>query len=189
MKQITILIHEDKLRLTYVNDKGEQADYGELTDEPILEDVSSIVDWLNDLKSPEEQKIKELDEARLVALSYVQTHASDDEKLDMIDLFDEYKGEHVYVRGDEFKWQGSIYRVVNDHTSQETWKPDEVASLYVNINNKIEIQEFIQPTGQHDAYQIGDEILFNGFVWQSIINDNVWSPQDYPQGWQKIREI
>lgn len=185
MKQIIIQVHEDELRLLYVKDRGEQIDYGELTDEPILQDINSILDWLNDLKSPEEQKIKELDDARLVALSYVQSHASDEEKLEMIDLFDEYKIGHGYIKGDEFKWQGSIYRVVNDHTSQMDWKPDEAVSLYVDILNKLTIEEFKQPTGSHDAYMIGDKVMWQGEVFRSIIDNNVWSPTDYPQGWEK----
>ena len=189
MKQFTVFKDNDTYRLLYVNDKLEQVDYGELKGETILPRVEMIEKWIDDLKSPEELKIEELETVRQRALSFVQEQATDEQKLEMIDLFDEFQSDHEYKKGDEFKWNGSIYRVLQAHTSQEYWKPDEAVSLYVDIANKIEIQEFKQPTGQHDAYQIGDEILFDGFVWQSIINDNVWSPNDYPQGWQKIREI
>ena len=58
------------------------------------------------------------------------------------------------------------------------------------------IGDFIQPTGAHDAYNTGDRVmfneepydmvLFNGKVYESIINGNTWSPIDYPQGWKLI---
>jgi len=49
------------------------------------------------------------------------------------------------------------------------------------------IPEWVQPTGAHDAYNTGDRVTFEGSVYESTINDNVWSPEAYPQGWQLIK--
>jgi hypothetical protein len=49
-----------------------------------------------------------------------------------------------------------------------------------------EILDWVQPTGGHDAYQTGDKVRFNGSVYQSKINANVWSPTAYPAGWQEV---
>lgn len=46
--------------------------------------------------------------------------------------------------------------------------------------------EWVQPTGQHDAYQTGDRVTFDGDVYESVIDNNTWSPADYPAGWQRI---
>lgn len=46
--------------------------------------------------------------------------------------------------------------------------------------------EFVQPTGAHDAYQIGDRVLYNGKVYESTIANNAYSPDAYPQGWEKV---
>ena len=46
--------------------------------------------------------------------------------------------------------------------------------------------EFVQPTGAHDAYQIGDRVLYNGKVYESTIANNVYSPDAYPQGWKLL---
>lgn len=43
--------------------------------------------------------------------------------------------------------------------------------------------EFVQPTGAHDAYQTGDRVTFEGQVYRSLIDGNVWSPADHPAGW------
>lgn len=51
-----------------------------------------------------------------------------------------------------------------------------------------DVADFVQPTGAHDAYQNGDKVKFNGKVWESIIDNNVWSPADYPAGWREVTE-
>lgn len=46
--------------------------------------------------------------------------------------------------------------------------------------------EFVQPTGGHDAYSAGDRVMYNGKVYESLIDNNVWSPDTYPQGWSEV---
>ena len=48
-----------------------------------------------------------------------------------------------------------------------------------------EFQPFIQPTGAHDAYKMGDKVKYNNKHYISLIDANVWSPEDYPQGWEE----
>ena len=45
------------------------------------------------------------------------------------------------------------------------------------------VPEWVQPTGAHDAYNIGDKVTYGGQVWTSLIDSNVWSPTSYPAGW------
>lgn len=40
------------------------------------------------------------------------------------------------------------------------------------------------PTGAHDAYKKGDRVFYDGRAWTSKIDANVWSPKDYPAGWE-----
>jgi len=48
------------------------------------------------------------------------------------------------------------------------------------------VPEFVQPTGQHDAYQSGEHVMFDGVEYVSTIDNNVWSPADYPAGWEAV---
>lgn len=48
--------------------------------------------------------------------------------------------------------------------------------------------EFVQPTGAHDAYKKGDRVTYNGKVYESLIDANVYSPDTYPAGWQEVSE-
>lgn len=91
--------------------------------------------------------------------------------------------------GDKFQYESLLYRVVQSHTSQLYWKPNEVPALYTRIAAPEEIPVWVQPTGAQDAYMIGDKIHFPTIsdpVYQSTIEYNVWSPTDYPAGWQLV---
>lgn len=48
--------------------------------------------------------------------------------------------------------------------------------------------DFIQPTGAHDAYHISDRVIYNGKLYECILDGNVYSPDDYPQGWKEITD-
>lgn len=48
--------------------------------------------------------------------------------------------------------------------------------------------EWKQPEGGHDAYKVGDRATYNGKVYESTINGNVWAPDAYPQGWKAVTE-
>lgn len=48
------------------------------------------------------------------------------------------------------------------------------------------IPDFVQPTGAHDAYKKGDKVKFEGKIYQSLIDNNSYSPSAYPAGWQEV---
>lgn len=49
-----------------------------------------------------------------------------------------------------------------------------------------EYPEYVQPTGSHDTYKIGDKVTFEGKKYECLIDGCVWSPKAYPQGWRVI---
>lgn len=51
-----------------------------------------------------------------------------------------------------------------------------------------EYPEFVQPTGAHDAYHVGDKITYNGKHYECVYDGCVWTPDTYPQGWKEIEE-
>lgn len=46
--------------------------------------------------------------------------------------------------------------------------------------------DFVQPTGAHDAYHTDDRVTFEGKIYESLIDSNVWSPSAYPAGWKVV---
>ena len=104
----------------------------------------------------------------------------------MVDLYDEYKINFAYKKDDIFKYQGKLYKVIKGLTSQENWKPDETPSEYLSLMPEGVIPEWVQPTGAHDAYNKGDKVIFEGDVYESLIDGNTWSPVGYPEGWKLV---
>ena len=49
------------------------------------------------------------------------------------------------------------------------------------------VAEWRQPTGAHDAYMKGDTMIYtDGKTYKSLIDNNVWSPDVYPNGWELV---
>ena len=110
----------------------------------------------------------------------------ENELLDMIDLYDNYQVDKQYKVDDIFKYEGKLYKVIQEHTSLENWVPSELPALYLNMMPDSVIPEWIAPTGSHDAYNVGDKVIYEGDVYESLIDNNTWNPVDYPQGWRLI---
>ena len=51
-----------------------------------------------------------------------------------------------------------------------------------------EYPQFTQPTGAHDAYNIGDKITYNAKKYICKMDGCVWSPDAYPAGWEEVVE-
>ena len=65
------------------------------------------------------------------------------------------------------------------------WTPDTAASLYKKIGVTDEgFPEWVQPLGASDAYNTGDIVSYNGTLYESIVDGNVWDPVSYPAGWR-----
>lgn len=52
-----------------------------------------------------------------------------------------------------------------------------------------EILDWKQPTGAHDAYQIGDKVKYNNAVWESAVNANVYAPGVVAGQWKKLYDL
>lgn len=111
---------------------------------------------------------------------------SADEINNLVVLYPSWTIGSEYLVGDLVAYAGVLYQCVQVHTSQTDWTPNVVPALFTSKTPAGVIPDWVQPTGAHDAYNIGDQVLFNGAVYESIIDANVWSPTVYPQGWQLI---
>ena len=114
----------------------------------------------------------------------------DDVALKIPDVFPSWSGDSVeYKKDTKLTYNGNLYKVLQDHTSQESWTPDAAPSLFakVLVSDDGTPQEWQQPDSIN-AYMTGDRVTFEGHVYESLIDNNVWKPTDYPQGWKLINE-
>ena len=48
--------------------------------------------------------------------------------------------------------------------------------------------EFVRPTGSHDAYKIGDKVIFNNKKYICQMDNCAWNPLVYPSAWELVEE-
>lgn len=96
----------------------------------------------------------------------------------------------AYRTGDVVSFRGKQYVSLID---SNVYSPEEYPRGWEEIiegdtPDDADIPEYVQPTGAHDAYSIGDRVLFEGVIYESLSNGNVYSPTDYPGGWALVSE-
>lgn len=121
-----------------------------------------------------------------LALSYLVQNMdtfSDDQALQIAELYPTWHIGVDYRIGQIVRHDAKLYRCVQDHASQEDWTPDASASLWDEVSFTGSIENWSQPTGAHDAYNIGDHVMHNDIEWVSLINGNVWEPVEGSTTW------
>ena len=64
---------------------------------------------------------------------------------------------------------------------------EDVATLKNSGSEEFEeYPEYVQPTGGHDAYKVGDKVTFEEKKYECLMNGCVWTPKAYPQGWSQV---
>lgn len=77
---------------------------------------------------------------------------------------------------------GDQVRVVSpDGTGRWEEASPPVSSLaglaaYVPLPTSGAVEAWVQPSGAHDAYQVGDVVTHGGRSWRSTVAANVWEP-------------
>lgn len=113
---------------------------------------------------------------------------SDGAAIKIADYFPDWSGEgHQYSVGDRVEYDGELYKVIQAHTSQADWDPKSAPSLFAKVltSQTGEPLPWVQPDSTN-PYMRGDQVTWKGKVYESMIDNNVWSPTDYPDGWKEI---
>lgn len=106
----------------------------------------------------------------------------DETALKGVELFPMWAIGVSYAIDDRVQHNGTLYKCVQAHTSQENWTPDATPALWVVVTVE-EWPEWVQPAGAHDAYAKDAKVTHNGERWISDVDSNVWEPGVY--GWTK----
>ena len=124
---------------------------------------------------------------RAEAIAYrnkIETAAStmtDEAALTAVELFPAWAIGKAYAVNDRAQYNGTLYKCIQAHTSQADWMPSATPALWKTVSLD-EYPEWVQPTGAHDAYNIGDKVTYNGQHYVCTSNANVYAPDVY--GWQ-----
>ena len=107
----------------------------------------------------------------------------DETALTGVELFPTWVVGKAYAVGDRAQYNGTLYKCIQAHTSQTDWMPSATPALWKTVSLD-EYPEWVQPTGAHDAYNIGDKVTYNGQHYVCTSNANVYAPDVY--GWDLV---
>lgn len=111
------------------------------------------------------------------ALVTLRESASDADALNAVAIYPEWREGVTYTTGQRVRFNETLYKVLQDHTSQADWTPEAAHSLFakVLIPDPETIPEWQQPDSTN-PYANGDKVTHNGKTWVSDIDGNVWEP-------------
>lgn len=107
--------------------------------------------------------------------SYIKSDISEEEKTSLESLAREKaKPENSYA---------SLQKQIDELT-------ERISKLEENSDEEVteEYPEYRQPTGAHDAYNMGRKVTFNGKKYICKLDGCVWSPSEYPAAWEEVIE-
>lgn len=112
---------------------------------------------------------------------------SDEDALEAVQLFPNWNPDAAYLVDDKVNYEGVLYKCLQSHAAQAAWTPSAAPSLWakVLIPDENTIPEWEQPDSTN-PYMRGDRVSFDGKIYESAIDNNIWSPAAYPAGWQEI---
>lgn len=171
-------IHTGKI---YLGINASPDNYVEVRDETVNDSLfDTIVDVQN--KEASLNKIGKI----------VANNVTDDAvALTIQEFYDIWEVGVTYEVGRYLQYKSVLYKVLQPHTSQETWTPDVASSVYAKVlidPSGETIPEWEQPDSTN-AYMTGDKVRFEGVVYESVMDNNIWSPADYPAAWKVVEEV
>ena len=104
-------------------------------------------------------------------------------------MFPHWKDDAHYDVNYRVQYNEVVYKCLQAHDAQLQWSPTDAPSLWakVLVPSPDVIPDWEQPDSTN-AYMTGDKVRYNGHIYESIIDNNTWSPEQYPQGWKLVEE-
>ena len=93
-----------------------------------------------------------------------------------------------YKLNDRVRYLDKIYKVLQDHTSQEGLEPDVNPELFERIVKKNEQTEILEWEKRDikNPYMKGDKVIYEGKIYVSNINVNLTTPGRPLSGWTEV---
>ena len=110
---------------------------------------------------------------------------TDEDALQAVELYPAWQTGTAYTVDERIRYNSTLYRCVQAHTSQADWTPDATPALWTAVSLD-EWPEWVQPTGAQDAYAKGDKVSHNDKHWISEVDGNVWEPGIYGNLWSEV---
>lgn len=110
---------------------------------------------------------------------------SDEDALEVAALFPTWASKiGAEVAVDERLWyNGKLYKVVQAHTTQADWTPDNTPALYVEVS-VVEWPEIPENIPSTAPWMKGDKGTWKGQHYICQLDNCTWNPDQYPAAWK-----
>ncbi len=122
---------------------------------------------------------KQAEDTYQILLKYLK-NITDEEALYIHFIFPIWESNINYEEKDKIKYNNNIYEVIQNHISSLTKNPEEAIELYRKITSKEPLE------WEEKTYRLGDKVKYGEHIFESLINNNIWSPENFPDAWKLI---
>ena len=106
---------------------------------------------------------------------------NDEEAYKIKFFFNQWNENEIYVVGDRVIYNNELYNVVK--IPNNILPPDENKECF---KKTIRPLEYVDEWLNGKIYNIGDQIKIGKHFYKSVIENNAWSPMEFPAGWLLI---
>ena len=89
--------------------------------------------------------------------------------------------------GTRINWNGTIKRAAIDLWDTEINNPNNTPTLWEDINYIDGYRVIPETITSGTAFNIDEYGYWKGVLYKSLIDNNVWTPEQYSAGWQVIK--
>lgn len=102
-------------------------------------------------------------------------------------LFPGLKGDGTLVKaGTRIRWQGVVKRAAVDLWDTAENDPDNAPTLWEDLGYLDGIRIIPETITAGLAFAKGEQGWWDGVLYESLIDSNVWTPAAYPAGWKEV---
>lgn len=174
-------IFEDQIRTKrmIVEERGRQTTYEGFTTYHHSEEYPGKIYGVVMYKPERTPEVQVEVQAAAITVAQIQAQALTDEQAFGVQaIYPAWSGDGVaYTVDYKVLYNGTLYKCLQNHTSQTDWTPEVSPSLFVKvlIQDPETIPEWEQPDA-NNAYMTGDKVTHDDKIWASLVDDNVWEP-------------
>lgn len=124
------------------------------------------------------------------AMNAATKDLTDEQALAVKELYQLWTVDTTYVVDDVRRHDDRLFRCLQAHTSQADWMPDAVPALWVEIAAAGEYREIKVNMLPTEAFALGEIGWYKekDNLWKSLIDANTYTPESYPNGWEKVTD-
>lgn len=112
---------------------------------------------------------------------------TDEQALSSVEIYPTLKDDGSLVKaGTRINWNGQLKRAAVDLWDTELNNPDNAIALWEDIKYKGEYREIPETITAGLAFALGERGWWKGVLYESRLDANVYTPDQYPSGWKVV---